>query len=85
MVLGFEDSNMSNTHPAIETRQRKTNKLALEFIYLSQKFSFSWTGLEHKHCFLFLVFFCNSPSGSFVQPGVKATGVCKRTLDDILQ
>ena len=37
--------------------------------------------MEHEHWY----FFFNSPSDSLVQPAVKATGVCKETLDDILQ
>lgn len=41
MVLGFEDANLNNAHPAVERRRRKTNKSALEFMYSGHRNSVS--------------------------------------------
>lgn len=60
----------------------KTNMSALPFIYSGHRNSVS-VGLAWS--INTGIFFFNSPSDSLVQPAVKATGVCKETLDDILQ
>lgn len=61
----------------------KANISALAFIYSGHRNSVS-VGLA-RSLSTGILFFYDSPSDSLVQPAVKATDVCKETLDDILQ
>lgn len=79
IVLGFDDTNLKNILPLRWGREK--HKSVLEFIYSGHRNSVS-VELAWAQA---LVFLNNFPKCFLVQPGTRATAVCKETLDDILQ
>lgn len=77
IVLRSDNTNLNNTHAAVEKRLRKMNKSALEPRYSDHRNSLAW-GTSSGF------FFFKPSSDSPLQPEMRATSVHEGTLDDIL-